>query len=115
MAGQALRVLGLALRENPAVVDGIFQTSQLLLVGFVGMTDPPREEVKAAVARCREAGIRPIMITGDHPLTAQAIAHELGLAGPEDESVSGGRYSPAPDERVAAAGGADQRLRAHAG
>ena len=54
--------------------------AQLTFIGFMGMIDPPREEVKAAVAECRTAGIRPIMITGDHPLTAQYIAQQLDIA-----------------------------------
>ena len=77
------RVLGAAFRPldhlpSKAEIEEIEQ--ELTFIGFVGMIDPPREEVKAAVAECRTAGIRPIMITGDHPLTAQYIAEQLGIS-----------------------------------
>ena len=81
LAQKGMRVLGVALRplgeESSAVADA---ESQLVFVGLIGMIDPPRPEVKEAVAKCRTAGIRPVMITGDHPLTAWHIAHELGIA-----------------------------------
>jgi len=71
-------VLGVAFRplDDPAQV----READLTFLGLVGMIDPPRREVKAAVATCKVAGIRPIMITGDHPLTARFIAHELGIS-----------------------------------
>ena len=61
---------------------------ELVFSGLVGMIDPPRDEVKAAVIACREAGIRPVMITGDRPATAQAIVHELGMMGEQDRVIS---------------------------
>jgi Ca2+-transporting ATPase len=87
MAATGRRVLGVAYRvyeasEPPLAADA---ERELVILGLVGMIDPPRPEVREAVATCRAAGIRPIMITGDHPLTAGAIAQELGIA--TDERV----------------------------
>lgn len=82
MAGEGLRVIALA--EKTVASDHLSQDeaeSQLTFVGFVGVADPPRPEVKAAMAVCRAAGIRPVMITGDHPLTARVIAEQVGLNG----------------------------------
>ena len=81
LAQNGQRVLGLAYRlldEQPGK-DVEALEHELTFVGMIGMMDPPRDEVKAAVARCRSAGIRPIMITGDHPLTALSIAQQLGI------------------------------------
>jgi P-type Ca2+ transporter type 2C len=83
MAGQGLRVLGLAYKPlNFIPSDDTQETAeqQLVWLGLVGMLDAPRPEVKEAVSLCQQAGIRPIMITGDHQLTAQAIAVDLGIA-----------------------------------
>ena len=81
LAQDGQRVLGLAFRlleEEPQ--DNIEELEdELTFVGMIGMMDPPRDEVKAAVARCRNAGIRPIMITGDHPLTALSVAKQIGI------------------------------------
>jgi Ca2+-transporting ATPase len=80
MAQGGLRVLGVAFRLLDGVPSDLISIEQdLVFVGMVGLIDPPRPEVKDAVARARKAGIRPLMITGDHPLTAKAIAHELGI------------------------------------
>ncbi|MBF2027549.1 MAG: cation-translocating P-type ATPase [Oscillatoriales cyanobacterium C42_A2020_001] len=92
MAGRGLRVLGFAckpLNEAPIEdVDG--ETEQALVwLGLVGMLDAPRPEVRDAVARCRSAGIRPVMITGDHQLTAQAVAEDLGIAQMGDRVLTG--------------------------
>ena len=76
MASEALRVLAIASKPNATLEDA--QTGMTFL-GLVGMIDPPRPEAKSAIAVCEQAGIRLVMITGDHPLTAQAVAHELGL------------------------------------
>ena len=81
MAERALRVLALAYRDDPETKENKYLEERLVFVGLAGMIDPPREEAKAAVSTCTAAGIRPIMITGDHPATAKAIAHELGLVG----------------------------------
>ena len=81
MASEGVRVLGLAYKMLPELPQkpGLELEQELTFVGMVGMIDPPRAAVKPAVAECREAGIRPVMITGDHPLTATAIAAELGF------------------------------------
>ncbi|MDD4787478.1 MAG: HAD-IC family P-type ATPase, partial [Pirellulales bacterium] len=76
MASEALRVLAVASKADPLPED---PESEMTFLGIVGMIDPPRPEAKAAIQVCQQAGIRPVMITGDHPLTAQAVAGELGL------------------------------------
>ena len=84
LAQEGQRVLGFAFAPVSQVPDdqNLEQLEEgAIFIGLVGMIDPPRDEVKAAVARCRTAGIRPVMITGDHPLTAQAIARELNITG----------------------------------
>ena len=76
MASEALRVLAVASKEG-----GTLETAEqdMTFLGLVGMIDPPRPEAKAAIKTCEQAGIKAVMITGDHPLTAQAVARELGL------------------------------------
>jgi P-type Ca2+ transporter type 2C len=76
MASEGLRVLAVARKASAALEDA---EHQMTLLGLVGMMDPPRAEAKAAVQVCLDAGIRPIMITGDHPLTASAVAREIGV------------------------------------
>jgi Ca2+-transporting ATPase len=76
MAGKALRVLAVASKSNATAKDA---EHDMTFLGLIGMIDPPRPEAKAAIETCRTAGIKPVMITGDHPVTAQAIARELGL------------------------------------
>jgi Ca2+-transporting ATPase len=92
MAGRGLRVLGFAYKPLTAIPeagsDEIVER-ELIWLGLVGMLDAPRPEVKEAVATCREAGIRTIMITGDHQLTAQAIATQLGIAQKSDHLLTG--------------------------
>ncbi len=91
-AKDALRVLGIA-EKNGATLENA--EDGLTLLGLVGMIDPPRDEAKSAVQKCQTAGIRVVMITGDHPVTAEAIARELGIVkkgivvtGPELEAMS---------------------------
>lgn len=76
MASEALRVLAVAYKPEATREDA---EGDMIFLGLAGMLDPPRPEAKAAIEKCREAGIRVVMITGDHPLTAQAVASELGL------------------------------------
>ncbi len=92
MASGALRVLAVASKPGAALENA---EHEMTFLGLVGMIDPPRPEAKAAIRTCEDAGIRPVMITGDHPLTAQAVAGELGLlkagrvvTGAELESMS---------------------------
>ncbi len=92
LAGKGLRVLGFAYRNvGELPTDGIQASdeSNLIWVGLVGMFDAPRPEVREAVSRCRGAGIRPVMITGDHQLTAKAIAEDLGIAQAGDRVITG--------------------------
>ncbi len=105
LARQGLRVLGLAFRPLASLgnltateqLEGISAEAaieqDLVWLGLMAMMDPPRPEVRTAVEHCRAAGIRPVMITGDHQLTAQAIAQDLGIlpAGPHDQDVLTGR------------------------
>jgi Ca2+-transporting ATPase len=105
LAGQALRTLGVAARDLPAdafendeFTQGV--EHELIFLGLIGMIDPPREEAKQAVARARHAGIRPIMITGDHPKTASVIATELGIAA-DRRAVTGAELQKLSDEELA--------------
>jgi len=93
MAKQALRVLGSAYRDledaSPTDLTAEAVERNLVIVGLTGMYDPPRPEGKEAIAKCRAAGIRVVMITGDHPSTATAIAREIGLASDDDQALAG--------------------------
>jgi Ca2+-transporting ATPase len=92
LAQDGLRVLGMALRRWATLPDAWEPETverELIFVGMVGIIDPPRKEVRDAVAVCKTAGIRPVMITGDHPLTAYAIAKELGIAKDGDRILTG--------------------------
>jgi len=96
MAANGQRVLGVAFRTLDKVPqDGSQEQIEedLTFIGLVGMLDPPRPEVREAVAKCRTAGIRPVMITGDHPLTAIHIATELDIARPESPTITGGELA----------------------
>ncbi len=92
MASQGLRVLAVAYRplsERPESATPDVVERDLVLLGFLGMQDPPRPEVAAAIATARDAGLRTIMITGDHVVTAEAIARQIGLLRPHGRVVSG--------------------------
>jgi Ca2+-transporting ATPase len=89
MASRALRVLALAYKDVPGSGPLEAEERDLVFTGLAGMMDPPREEAREAVERCREAGIRAVMITGDHPATAVAVARELGIAGDGGRAVTG--------------------------
>ncbi len=101
MAGRALRVLAVAYRPDPPDAGSADLERELVFLGLVGMMDPPREEAKGAVATCRTAGIRPVMITGDHRATALAIGRELGLADADDRALLGEEVDHLTDEQLA--------------
>lgn len=123
MANQALRVLGSAYRDLPDQASGDWNADEveqdLVFVGLTGMYDPPRPEARDAIAKCRAAGIRVVMITGDHPETAAAIAGELGIArdlaavpGSELDNLSDEELrAKAPDVSVYARVTAEHKLR----
>ena len=103
MAGKALRVLSLAVRVHHKRPDDFSDKAleqDLIFVGLVGMIDPIRPEVKAAVAECRQAGIRPIMITGDQLDTAVAIGKDLGIIESADDAVLGAALDDMTDEEL---------------
>jgi len=104
MAQQALRVLGSAWRDldnvSPADLTADAVEHDLVFVGLSGMYDPPRQEAKAAVAKCRAAGIRVVMITGDHPHTATAVAREIGIASAEDLAIAGVELDKLSDDEL---------------
>ncbi|MCA9220828.1 MAG: cation-translocating P-type ATPase, partial [Planctomycetales bacterium] len=92
LAAGGMRVLAVAFRPVDDIQASPFDESvesEMIFIGLLGMLDPPRAEVEEAVARCRTAGIRPVMITGDHPLTAMHIARSLGIA--DDREAMTGR------------------------
>ena len=102
MASRALRVLALAYRDHSETHGTEYDESNLIFAGLVGMIDPPREEAKAAVQKCRAAGIRPVMITGDHPATALAIARELHIAAEDGRVVTGQELNDLSDDDLSA-------------
>ena len=100
LAAQALRVLALSYRDYDQEPSK-YEENDLVLGGLVGMLDPPRSEVKVAIQRCRQAGIRPMMITGDHPITALAIGRALDLAGDDDVALTGQELDKLSPEALA--------------
>jgi Ca2+-transporting ATPase len=105
MTGDALRVLGVAYRMVPVLPDEINSNSlekDLTFVGLIGMIDPARTEVSDALNTARDAGIRTIMITGDYPNTARAIAEQIGLLVPGHKVVTGSELNALSDEEMVA-------------
>ena len=103
MAKEALRVLACAYKEidhKPTKEDMENIEKDLIFVGMVGMIDPPREEAKIAVEKCKTAGIKTVMITGDHKITATAIAKKLGILENEDEAITGSDLEKMTDEEL---------------
>jgi cation-transporting P-type ATPase F len=103
MAQRGLRVLGLAYRRCAEPIDtreGVPQPSELVFIGLVGMLDPPRAGVLEAIQECHEAGIRVLMITGDHAATARAIAAQLHIAPPDAEVITGAEMERLSDEEL---------------
>lgn len=102
MGGAALRVIGIAYKyidslpedPNPKTLE-----KDLIFMGLVGMIDPPRPEAQKAVALCRKAGIKPVMITGDHVITASAIAREIGILLEGDEAITGAMLDSMTDSQ----------------
>ena len=103
MARRALRVIGVARRElslQPRKLESGTVERDLTFLGLFGMADPPRREVKGAVERCHQAGIRPVMITGDHRATAMAVARELDICRPGDLALTGPELDFMPQEML---------------
>ena len=103
MSADALRVLAIGYKEIdevPAVLTSEELENGLIFMGLVGMIDPPRPEAKEAVAVCRRAGIKPVMITGDHVVTATAIAKELGIYLDGDRAITGAELDAMTDSEL---------------
>ena len=104
MAQQALRVLGAAFRDMdetpPATLTADLVEQELVFVGLSGMYDPPRQEARDAITKCRVAGIRVVMITGDHPHTATAIARDLGIATDDEKAITGVALDKVSDDEL---------------
>ena len=104
MAKEALRVLSCAYKEidhKPSKEEMKEIENNLTFIGMVGMIDPPREEAKKAVKKCKTAGIKTVMITGDHKITATAIAKKLGILEKEEEAITGLDLEKMTDEELA--------------
>lgn len=99
MSDSALRVLGAAYKNTSGIISPEDMEKELTVIGLVGMIDPPRLEVKASIREAKLAGIRPIMITGDHKNTAVAIAKELGIAQSIQQSITGAEIDELSEEQ----------------
>ncbi len=103
MANNALRVLAVSYKDVdilPSKIDTVTIEKELTFVGLIGMVDPPREGVKEAIATCKKAGIKTVMITGDHIVTAVAIARELGILKKNDLAITGAELNKISDEQL---------------
>ena len=103
MAKKALRVIAISYKDIsvlPEKIESSFVETGLKFVGLIGMIDPPREGVKEAVATCKHAGIKTVMITGDHIVTAKAIAKELGILGKYDKAITGKELDKIPQDKL---------------
>ncbi|MDD4689532.1 MAG: calcium-translocating P-type ATPase, PMCA-type [Eubacteriales bacterium] len=103
MSAEALRVLAIGYKEIDTIPDELTSENLengLIFVGLVGMIDPPRPEAKEAVATCRKASIKPVMITGDHVITASAIAKELGILLEGDKAITGAELDMMTDTEL---------------
>ena len=101
LASHGLRVLGMAYRRIPpghGLFEGEDEPHDLVFLGLQGMMDPPREGVKESIAMCNDAGIRVVMITGDHSATARAIGSDLGISGPGSRVLTGGELAEMDDD-----------------
>jgi len=101
LATEGMRVLAFAARRWPAQPEAASAENELLFIGLAGLIDPPREEAAAAIATCKSAGITPVMITGDHPATAAAIADRLGLAEQGTRLLTGEELEAMEDAELA--------------
>ncbi len=104
MAEQALRVLAVGykyIEEMPSICEPADLESGLSFAGLLGMIDPPRPEVRDAIEKCKTAGIRTVMITGDHIVTAAAIARDLGILDDNHEAITGAQLEQLSDEELA--------------
>jgi len=101
MSDNALRTLGVAYRPVDAILEGAEMEKDLILVGLVGMIDPPRPEVKESIHKAKLAGITTIMITGDHKNTAFAIARELGIAENIEQAITGEELDDFSEDELA--------------
>jgi Ca2+-transporting ATPase len=103
LGGEALRVLAVAIRqidEIPENPNSDTLENNLVLFGLIAMIDPPRPEARDAVAICKKAGIKPVMITGDHIITASAIARDLGILDDNGKSITGAELDAMSDEEL---------------
>jgi Ca2+-transporting ATPase len=101
MAQEGMRVIGFAgkeIQELPAEISPDNIEKDLEFIGLVGLIDPPREEAKESIAQCKTAGVVPVMITGDHPLTAASIARQIGIIDNDDQKVVTGKDMESTDD-----------------